>query len=288
MSWKTNPYIRLMRLDKPIGTFLLLWPTLWALWFATHGQPDPFILIVFVAGVFLMRAAGCVINDFADRKVDGKVKRTAHRPLATGEITSKQALLLFFALIVLAFALVLTLDWKTIVLSIVALFLAALYPFMKRYTHLPQVFLGAAFGWAIPMVYMASTGDIPFEAWLLFTANVCWVLAYDTMYAMVDYDDDIKIGVKSTAVLFGKYNALWIGIFQLIFLSLMLYLGNIYQLGLPYFIALGLATALAIYQQKLITSWQRDLCFKAFLNNNMLGFILFVGILLNYVLHTST
>jgi len=282
MSWKANPYIRLMRLDKPIGTFLLLWPTLWALWFATSGQPDPFILIIFVAGVFLMRAAGCVINDFADRKVDGKVKRTAHRPLATGEITSKQALFLFLALIALAFALVLTLDWNTIVLSVVALFLAALYPFMKRYTHLPQVFLGAAFGWAIPMVYMASTGDIPFEAWLLFIANVCWVLAYDTMYAMVDYDDDIKIGVKSTAVLFGKYNALWIGIFQLMFLSIMFYLGNIYQLGLPYFIALVLATALAIYQQKLIASWQRDLCFKAFLNNNILGFVLFVGIFLSY------
>jgi 4-hydroxybenzoate polyprenyltransferase len=154
---------------------------------------------------------------------------------------------------------------------------------MKRYTHLPQVFLGAAFGWAIPMVYMASAGDIPFEAWLLFTANVCWVLAYDTMYAMVDYDDDIKIGIKSTAVLFGKYNALWIGIFQLIFLSLMFYLGRVYQLGLPYFIALGLTAALAIYQQKLIASWQRDLCFKAFLNNNMLGFIVFVGVLLSYI-----
>jgi len=288
MSWKTNPYIRLMRIDKPIGTFLLLWPTLWALWFATSGQPDPFILIVFVAGVFLMRAAGCVINDFADRNVDGKVKRTAHRPLATGEVTSKQALLLFFALIALAFALVLTLDWNTIVLSVVALFLAALYPFMKRYTHLPQVFLGAAFDWAIPMVYMASTGDIPFEAWLLFIANVCWVLAYDTMYAMVDYDDDIKIGVKSTAVLFGKYNALWIGIFQLIFLSLMFYLGGIYQLGLPYFIALVLAAILSLLQQKWLGSWQRDLCFKAFLNNNMLGFILFIGIFLSYVLLPTT
>ena len=288
MSWKANPYIRLMRLDKPIGTFLLLWPTLWALWLATNGKPDPFILIVFVAGVFLMRAAGCVINDFADRKVDGKVKRTAHRPLATDEVTSKQALHLFFGLIALAFALVLTLDWNTIALSIVALFLAALYPFMKRYTHLPQVFLGAAFGWAIPMVYMASTGHIPTVAWLLFIANVCWVLAYDTMYAMVDYDDDIRVGIKSTAVLFGKYNALWIGIFQLIFLSIMYYLGHIYSLGLPYIIALGLAAILSVYQQKLIVSWQRDLCFKAFLNNNILGFIIFMGILLSYVLHTTT
>ncbi|MDQ7058284.1 MAG: 4-hydroxybenzoate octaprenyltransferase [Ghiorsea sp.] len=282
MSWKANPYIRLMRLDKPIGTFLLLWPTLWALWLATHGQPDPFILIVFVAGVFLMRAAGCVINDFADRKVDGKVKRTAHRPLATGEVTPKQALTLFFILVSLAFMLVLTLDWNTIFLSVVALFLAALYPFMKRYTHLPQVFLGAAFGWAIPMVYMASTGEIPLEAWLLFIANVCWVLAYDTMYAMVDYDDDIKIGVKSTAILFGKYNQLWVAVFQLLFLGLMYYLGHIYQLGHAYTVALGFAVILSIYQQKLIASWQRDLCFNAFLNNNMLGFILFIGILLSY------
>ncbi|MDQ7002896.1 MAG: 4-hydroxybenzoate octaprenyltransferase, partial [Ghiorsea sp.] len=268
MSWKTNPYIRLMRLDKPIGTFLLLWPTLWALWLATGGHPDPFILLVFISGVFLMRAAGCVINDFADRKVDGKVKRTAHRPLATGEVTSKQALGLFFMLVSLAFLLVLNLDWNTIVLSAVALFLAALYPFMKRYTHFPQVFLGAAFGWAIPMVYMASTDSIPFEAWLLFVANVCWVLAYDTMYAMVDYDDDIKIGVKSTAVLFGKYNPLWIGVFQVSFFSIMVYLGISYALSIFYFIALAFALGLAIYQQTLIAYGGREQYFKAFLNNN--------------------
>ena len=282
MSWKANPYIRLMRLDKPIGTFLLLWPTLWALWLATDGQPDPLVLFVFIGGVFFMRAAGCVINDYADRKVDGKVKRTAQRPLATGEVSPQQALRLFFSLIVLAFILVLTLDWNTIALSVVALLLAAIYPFMKRYTHLPQVFLGAAFGWAIPMVYMATTGSIPLEAWLLFIANVCWVLAYDTMYAMVDYDDDIKIGVKSTAVLFGKYNPFWIAFFQLTFLSMMYHLGQTYSLGLPYMIALTLAAILSIYQQKLIMSWQRDLCFKAFLNNNLLGFIVFVGILLSY------
>jgi len=284
MSWQQNPYVRLMRLDKPIGNFLLLWPTLWALWFASNGNPDPFILLVFVTGVFFMRAAGCVINDYADRKVDGQVQRTANRPLATGEVTPKQALILFAALVTISFALVLTLNWQTITLSVVALFLAALYPFMKRYTHLPQVFLGAAFGWAIPMVFMATTETIPWAAWLLFLANICWVVAYDTMYAMVDYDDDIKIGIKSTAVLFGRYNAFWIGIFQIMFFALMLQLGFIFEQNIYYFSALILALSLAVYQQLLIHNWQREKCFQAFLNNNKLGLIIFIGLLLSYEL----
>ena len=284
MNWRNNPYIRLMRIDKPIGTFLLLWPTLWALWFASKGQPDPFILLVFVAGVFLMRAAGCVINDFADRKVDGKVKRTANRPLVTGEVSSKQALALFFVLISLAFTLVLTLDWNTIALSVVALFLAAIYPFMKRYTHLPQVFLGAAFGWAIPMVYMASTGAIPIEAWLLFIANILWVLSYDTMYAMVDHDDDIKAGIKSTAVLFGKFTPFWLSLFQVFFIVLMFQIGLMNLMGIYYYIAIIISLFLGLYQQKLIQVGQRELYFKAFLNNNMLGAVIFLGLFLDYAI----
>ncbi len=282
MNWKQNPYMRLMRLDKPVGNFLLLWPTLWALWLANAGHPNPFIVTVFVLGVFLMRAAGCVINDFADRKVDGFVKRTALRPLATGEISSKHALILFFSLITCAFILVLSLDWQTIGLSFVALILAIIYPFMKRYTHFPQVFLGAAFGWAIPMVYMASLGTIPTEAWLLFLANVCWVVAYDTMYAMVDYEDDLKVGIKSTAVLFGRLNNFWIGLFQLMFFGLMLKLGWSYQLNSYYFTGLAMAFALAVYHQILITHWLPQSCFKAFLNNNMLGAIIFIGLVLSY------
>jgi len=285
-NWMKNPYVRLMRLDKPIGTFLLLWPTLWALWFANQGQPDPFILLIFIAGVFIMRAAGCVINDIADRKVDGKVKRTAHRPLATGEVSTKQALALFFTLIFVAFALVMLLDWNTIALSVVALFLAALYPFMKRYTHLPQVFLGMAFGWSIPMVYMASTGAIPVEAWLLFIANILWVLAYDTMYAMVDYEDDIKVGIKSTAVLFGKYCPFWTSLFQVLFIVLMLQIGLMTLQGIYYYIAIFIALILGAYQQKLIQLGQREFYFKAFLNNNILGAVIFFGLFLDYAFNS--
>ena len=284
MSWKQNPYVRLMRLDKPIGNFLLLWPTLWALWLAGEGHPDPFIVFVFVVGVFLMRAAGCVINDYADRKVDGQVKRTANRPLTTGELNEKQALKLFFSLVITSFLLVLTMNWQTIALSVVALFLAALYPFMKRYTHLPQVFLGAAFGWAIPMAFMAQTESIPLAAWLLFIANICWVMAYDTMYAMVDRDDDLKIGIKSTAILFGKLDRFWIGMFQFLFLNILYWIGLSYQLGNHYFLGLLIATGIAVYHQVLISQRQRDDCFKAFLHNNALGAIVFIGLVFDYML----
>jgi len=218
-------------------------------------------------------------------KVDGKVKRTENRPLVTGEISSKQALSLFIVLVLAAFALVLTLDWNTIALSVVALFLAAIYPFMKRYTHLPQVFLGMAFGWAIPMAYMASTGAIPIEAWLLFVANILWVLSYDTMYAMVDYEDDIKIGIKSTAVLFGKYCPFWTSLFQVLFIVLMFQIGLMTFQGMYYYIAILIALILSAYQQKLIQLGQREFYFKAFLNNNTLGAVIFLGLFLDYALH---
>ncbi|OIP99682.1 MAG: 4-hydroxybenzoate polyprenyltransferase [Zetaproteobacteria bacterium CG2_30_46_52] len=283
-TWRQNPYVRLMRLDKPIGNFLLLWPTLWALWLAGQGSPDPWIVLIFVLGVIVMRAAGCVINDFADRKVDGFVERTAHRPLATGELSSRQAIFTFFWLILFSFLLVLLLNWQTILLSTVALFLAALYPFMKRYTHLPQVFLGAAFGWAIPMAYMAVSESVPHEAWLLFLANVCWVMVYDTMYAMVDRDDDIKVGIKSTAVLFGHFDKFWIGVFQLLFLLLLTWIGQAYELGIYYHLGLGIAAIIAIYHQRLIANRQREHCFRAFLHNNTLGAIIFVGLVLDYTL----
>ncbi|HAB24724.1 MAG TPA: 4-hydroxybenzoate octaprenyltransferase, partial [Pantoea sp.] len=201
---KFQAYSRLMRIDKPIGTLLLLWPTLWALWLSDMGVPPLSVLVVFVLGVFVMRAAGCVINDFADRKVDGFVKRTAGRPLPSGAVSEKEAKILFVLLGLLAFALVLTMNLMTILLSLGGLALAWCYPFMKRYTHLPQVVLGAAFGWAIPMAWAAVSESLPLECWLVFLANICWTVAYDTQYAMVDRDDDIKIGVKSTAILFGR------------------------------------------------------------------------------------
>lgn len=283
-GWKKNPYIRLMRLDKPIGNFLLLWPTLWALILAGQGSPDLFIVAVFILGVMIMRAAGCVINDFADRQVDGLVARTANRPLVTGELNNKQAIFTFFTLILTAFLLVLLLNWQTIVLSLFALFLAALYPFMKRYTHLPQVFLGAAFGWSIPMAYMAITAQVPVIAWLLFFANICWVMAYDTMYAMVDRDDDIKACIKSTAIWFGHYDRFWIGVFQALFFLSMIGIGQCYGLGFYFYIGLILASCLAVYHQFLIRMRQREHCFRAFLHNNALGAVVFLGLVLDFQL----
>ncbi|MEK6308931.1 MAG: 4-hydroxybenzoate octaprenyltransferase [Pantoea dispersa] len=278
---KWQAYSSLMRIDKPIGTLLLLWPTLWALWLSGMAIPPLSVLLVFVLGVFVMRAAGCVINDYADRNVDGHVKRTAARPLASGAVTEKEAKLLFAGLGLLAFLLVLTMNRMTILLSFGGLALAWVYPFMKRYTHLPQVVLGAAFGWAIPMGWAAVSESLPFVCWLVFLANICWTVAYDTQYAMVDRDDDLKIGVKSTAILFGRYDKLIIGLLQLAALGLMALVGILLHLNGAFYWSLLLAGGLFVHQQKLIAGRERELCFQAFLNNNYVGLVLFIGVLLN-------
>jgi 4-hydroxybenzoate polyprenyltransferase len=288
MEWslsqnKLLAFHRLMRTDKPIGSFLLLWPTLWALWVATPGVPPLWILLVFVAGVWLMRAAGCVVNDYADRKFDGHVKRTAHRPMPSGSVTENEARVLFVVLVLLAFALVLTLNTMTILLSVAALALAWVYPFMKRYTHLPQVVLGAAFGWSIPMAFAAVSESVPLSCWIMFLANILWAVAYDTQYAMVDRDDDLKIGIKSTAILFGRQDKLIIGILQVAVLALMVAIGELNGLGWHFYWSLIVAGVLFVYQQKLIAGRDRDACFKAFLNNNYVGMVLFLGFAASYL-----
>ncbi|WP_312318526.1 4-hydroxybenzoate octaprenyltransferase [Atlantibacter hermannii] len=287
MEWslrqnKLLAFHRLMRTDKPIGALLLLWPTLWALWVATPGLPPLWILAVFVAGVWLMRAAGCVVNDYADRKFDGHVKRTANRPLPSGAVTEKEARNLFVGLVLLSFLLVLTLNTMTILLSVAALALAWVYPFMKRYTHLPQVVLGAAFGWSIPMAFAAVSESVPLSCWLLFIANICWAVAYDTQYAMVDRDDDIKIGVKSTAILFGRHDKLIIGILQVVVMGLMVAVGWLNGLGAAFHASILVAGGLFAYQQKLIAGRERDACFQAFMNNNYVGLALFIGLFISY------
>ncbi|MBC3378133.1 4-hydroxybenzoate octaprenyltransferase [Serratia fonticola] len=280
---KWQAYCHLMRIDKPIGTLLLLWPTLWALWLAGGGVPSPSVLLVFVLGVFLMRAAGCVVNDYADRAFDGHVKRTAGRPMPSGRVSEKEAKILFVSLVLISFALVLTLNAMTIWLSLAALALAWVYPFMKRVTNLPQVVLGAAFGWSIPMAYAAVSESLPLSCWLLFLANICWTVAYDTLYAMVDRDDDVKIGIKSTAVLFGRHDKLIVGLLQFATLLLMLWVGYLMQLGGAFYWSLLLAGALFVHQQKQVAGRDRDACFRAFLNNNYVGLVLFIGIALSYV-----
>ena len=283
LSVKWQAIKQITRMDKPIGIYLLLWPTFWALWVAADGFPSTHLLFVFSLGVFIMRSAGCVINDYADRKVDGMVKRTAQRPLVSGAMTSEQALSLFAFLIGGAIALVLTLSVYTIFLSIIALVLAASYPFMKRYTQLPQVVLGAAFSWGMIMAFAEIEGKIPTVAWLLFFANLLWTVAYDTMYAMVDRDDDLKIGVKSTAILFGQHDKRIIGLLQLSTIALLFIVGELQAFGWPYQLALVMASGLFCYQQMLIVNRQREACFNAFLNNHWVGLIIFVGIYIEYL-----
>ena len=280
---RIEQYARLMRMDRPIGTFLLLWPTLWALWIAATGSPDPDILLIFISGVFLMRSAGCVINDFADRDMDPHVERTRDRPLAAGRVTPKEALFLFFFLCSLAFALVLTLNSLAVYLSLVGVMWTVIYPFMKRFIHFPQLFLGFAFSWGIPMAFAAQTGEVPGIAWWIFAANLFWVLVYDTMYAMADRRDDLAIGVKSTAILFGRYDRLIVGICQLITLLLLTVVGWLQQLNGYYYGALVVAGALFCYQQWLIRERHEAGCFQAFLNNAWVGALIFLGVVLSYL-----
>jgi len=277
-------YIALTRFDKPIGSYLLLWPTLWALWIASEGNPDLTLIIVFTLGVFLTRSAGCVINDIADRKIDGKVKRTANRPLARKLISTREALALFTLLMGCAFFLVLlTTNSMTVYLSFIALGLALLYPFMKRFTQLPQLVLGAAFAFGIPMAFTATLEQLPIIAWQLYFAKILWTIAYDTMYAMVDRDDDLKIGVKSTAILFGAQDRLINGILQLLTLALLISVGLSANLGGIYYAGLLGMAGLFVYQQYLIKDRKRDQCFKAFLNNHYAGLLVFVAIVLDYL-----
>lgn len=277
-------YAKLMRLDKPIGILLLLWPTLWALWLAAKGVPRIDLLVIFTLGVIVMRSAGCVINDYADRHIDGKVHRTQSRPLATGAVSSKEALVLFGVLCLVAFGLVLMTDMFTIKLSLVGLLLAVIYPFMKRHTHLPQVVLGAAFAWSVPMAFAAQSGSLTASVGLLYLAVLLWTVVYDTFYAMVDRDDDIKIGVKSTAVLFGEQDRFITGALQAMTLFALILLAPRFELGRYYYASLAIVAVLFFYQQVLISDSRPGDCFKAFLNNNWVGATVFTGIAIDFAL----
>jgi 4-hydroxybenzoate polyprenyltransferase len=280
---KIKPFWGLMRLDKPVGIYLLLWPTFWALWIAAEGIPDFSILVIFILGVIFMRSAGCVINDYADRNVDGHVSRTLARPLVTGAVTNKQALILFFSLLAISFILVLFTNTLTIQLSFAGAALAAIYPFMKRHTHLPQVFLGAAFSWAIPMAFAAQADELPKYIWLIYIANLSWTVAYDTMYAMVDRDDDIKIGVKSTAILFADADKVMIGILQGITIFCLFLLGSELALNIFYYLGLLVAIGLMIYQQWLIRARDKEGCFAGFINSHWVGVAVWLGLVLSYL-----
>ncbi|WP_198781210.1 4-hydroxybenzoate octaprenyltransferase [Shewanella putrefaciens] len=284
LKQKWDVYSRLTRLDRPIGTLLLLWPCLMALMLAAGGMPDLKVLIIFVVGVVIMRACGCIINDYADRDLDSHVERTKSRPLASGEISTKEALLLFVVLGLAAFGLVLLLNGLVVKLSVVGIILTIIYPFTKRVTNMPQMFLGIVWSWSIPMAYAAQTGEVPIEAWWLFAANWCWTVAYDTMYAMVDRDDDLKVGIKSTAILFGKYDRQIIGLFQLAALVCFIAAGWSADRGLLYGLGLLTFVGFSTYQQMLIFGRERAPCFKAFLNNNWAGLALFVGLGADYLI----
>ena len=287
MRERLRHYIELTRLHRPIGILLLLWPTLWAVWISSEGRPDTAILVVFILGTILMRSAGCAINDFADRDLDAHVKRTAYRPLAAKKISSKEALALAAALALIAFALVVVfLNRLTLYLSFVALFLAASYPYTKRFFAMPQAYLGVAFGFGVPMAFAAQTEAIPPLAWWLLTANMFWTIAYDTEYAMVDRDDDMKIGIKTTAILFGKYDVAAVMFCYLVMLAILTGIGKVIGLGWPYFVGLTIACGIALFHYTLIRKRERERCFKAFLHNNWLGFTVFCGVMFDYAVRT--
>ncbi|WP_020558151.1 4-hydroxybenzoate octaprenyltransferase [Thiofilum flexile] len=285
MMQRLKYYAQLVRLDRPIGIYLLLWPTLWALWIAAEGHPSLSLVLIFVLGVVLMRSAGCAINDYADRDIDPHVERTRNRPLAAGHISAREALLVCGVLCLTAFILVLQLNTKTLILSLGAVFLALTYPFMKRIHSLPQAHLGVAFAWGIPMAFTATTDEWPpLLAWVLFAASLCWTVAYDTMYAMSDREDDVKIGVKSSAIFFGHYDKLVIGILQILTLALLIWVGQLAELGVFYYGGLVVAAGFALYEQYLIRKRERLPCFQAFLNNNWFGLAVFLGLSLDYLL----
>ncbi len=285
-AWRERlaQYWKLVRGDRPIGWLLLLWPTWWGLWLAAEGMPPLWTLFVFTAGVWLTRSAGCVINDYADRWLDPQVERTRDRPLATGAVSGREALLLFSALMLVAFALVLTLNRITVQLSVVGVVLAASYPYLKRYTWLPQVYLGLAFGWGIPMAFAALHGAVPPIAWVLYVANIFWATAYDTWYAMVDRDDDLRAGARSTAILFGELDLVALGVLYALFLCALALVGQRAGLGLYYWSALGIAALLAAYEFAIAHARNREECFRAFLHNHWIGAVVFAGIALDYAL----
>jgi len=280
---RLREYTRLMRLDRPIGIWLLLWPVLWALWISGDGRPDEQLFVIFVIGTFVMRSAGCVMNDFADRDFDPHVRRTADRPLAQQSVSTAEALALFAMLGLVALALVIPLNRPTQVLALVGGVLAVTYPFLKRFFSLPQAYLGAAFGWSVPMAFAAQTGSVPPEAWVLFLSVVLWTTAYDTMYAMVDREDDLVIGIRSSAILFGRADRLIIATLQAGTLGGLVLVGWMSDLGRWYWIGLMAAAMLAIYQQFLIRRRDPSACFRAFLNNNLFGLVVFTGLLLHYL-----
>ncbi|CAN5668344.1 4-hydroxybenzoate octaprenyltransferase [soil metagenome] len=280
-------YWVLVRGDRPVGWLLLLWPTWWGLWLAAGGIPPPWILLVFSLGVWLTRSAGCVINDHADRWLDPQVERTRDRPLATGAVSGREALAVFAALMLAAFALVLTLNRLTVLLSVVGVLLAASYPYLKRHTYLPQVYLGLAFGWGIPMAFAAVQGTVPPLAWVLYVANIFWATGYDTWYAMVDRDDDLRAGAKSTAILFGELDLAAQGVLYALFLAALALVGRQAALGLPYWSALGIAALLVVYEFAIARHRDRDACFRAFRHNHWIGAVIFVGIALDYALQST-